>query len=145
MVVEHGKYCVVLLKDFFLTYIHRLLHNDDVKDNFFEKQVIKLFDYQFITENALVEQRQKLFNFLRYVLYQWDLNRCWCLLSFYFAPPNTREMTNNTSWCCIVLDRKFLNLKVKKLTKVFQVTFLSQEVINPAMLLATDSIFDAEY
>ena len=67
MVVEHGKYCVVLLKDFFLTYIHRLLHNDDVKDNFFEKQVIKLFDYQFITENALVEQRQKLFNFLRYI------------------------------------------------------------------------------
>jgi hypothetical protein len=65
--VEHGKYCVVLLKDFFLTYIHRLLHNDDVKDNFFEKQVIKLFDYQFITENALVEQRQKLFNFLRYI------------------------------------------------------------------------------
>jgi hypothetical protein len=67
------------------------------------------------------------------------------LVFAFFLFCSTREMANNTSWCCIILDRKFLNLKVKKLTKVFQVTFLSQEVINPAVLLATDSIFDAEY
>ena len=50
--------------------IHRLLQNEEPKDNLLEKPIIKLFDYQFITATALVEQRQKLFYFLRYNYYK---------------------------------------------------------------------------
>ena len=49
-------------------YTHRFLQNEETRDDRFGKPVVRLFDYQFITATALVEQRQKLFYFLRYGL-----------------------------------------------------------------------------
>ena len=49
-------------------YTRRFLQNEETRDDRFEKPVVKLFDYHFITATALVEQRQKLFYFFRYGL-----------------------------------------------------------------------------
>ncbi|CAB3980866.1 Hypothetical predicted protein, partial [Paramuricea clavata] len=52
--------------------LSRLLQNEEPKDNLLEKPIIKLFDYQFITATALVEQRQKLFYFLRQKMFEFE-------------------------------------------------------------------------
>ena len=85
--------------------LSRLLHNEETKDNLFEKQVIKLFDYEVITQTALIEQRQKLFNFLRQKIFEFESQETDQSLSSYISQKgeNYQFYTNIREQCCSFL------------------------------------------
>ncbi|XP_028412649.1 protein MMS22-like [Dendronephthya gigantea] len=121
-------------------FLSRLLQNESKKEDFFQKPIVKLFDYQFITASALFEQRQKLFYFLRQKIFEFENHASEQGLSSFMSGDNYWFYLNIRKQCCsfLLYVNEFIHRNLPSYVTSTETNELHQESWNFPSCLRKD-------